>query len=206
MTLFRYVAYMAPLAIGFGVAAALAFTWEKTLRRRILASLAVAGAVLVFLAAAAITESFPAWVAVSAVVLGLAVLVVGLFCLAAAFRLPPEACQIVASLAVVGLMGTVFCFGPVLHHAEEVGMPGDEIYRRITLALDVNPIMVMGYSVFDDPLLHKPAFYGLGLADYQHGTPRWRVTAAGYALAGFVLFAFSLALAALRLRLSDMIK
>jgi hypothetical protein len=200
MSLFRYAAYLAPLAVGFGVAAALAATWDRPVKRRLDVALSVTGGVLVLLALAAVTESAAALGKVAALVAALALLVAGIFALAAAFRLPPAVCQIVASLAVVGLMSTVFLMGPVIDHAERVGMPGDEIYRRITLALDLNPVMVMGYSAFGTDWLHG-RLYGLGLADFQHGTPAWDATSVGYAVAGFACFAASLGLTALRLRL-----
>ena len=200
MTLFRYLAYVAPLAVGFGVPAVLALTSAAPVRRRMVAALAVLGGVLVVLGAAALTESARAFGQVALLLAGLAVLVAGFFQLCAAFRLPPEMCQIVASLLVVALMSTVFCFPPVLEHALEVGMSGDDISRRITLALDVNPFMVMGYSIFGHELLHSPTFYRLDLADYQFAPPRWQGTALGYALAGFSLFAAALGLTALRLR------
>ncbi len=200
MTIFALLAHLSPLAVGFGVPAALALTWRRPLRRRLVAALGVLGGVLAVLAAAAVTESLRALIAVGLLLAGLGVLVAGLFAFAASFRLPPEICQIAAGLVVVALLGLIFCFGPVLRHAEEVGMSGDEIDRRITLALAVNPFMVLGYSVFNEDPLVSPRLYPLGLRDYRYRPPRWSRTAAGYALAGFVLFAASLGLTALRLR------
>jgi hypothetical protein len=201
MTFFRFAAYLAPLAVGFGVAAALALSAGKPWRRRIAAPLGVTGGVLLLLAPMAFTESLSSFGRLAALLGGLAALVAGTHLFFEALRLPAPACQAAACLVVVALMTTVFWFGPILEHAEETGAPAGQIHRRITLALDANPMMVTGYSVFgEDPLHDHPVFYRLGLADYQHGKPSWDRTAPAYAVAGFALFAASLALVALRLR------
>jgi hypothetical protein len=201
MSLFAFLAYLSPLLAGFGVAAALALAWPGGVRRRLAAALGVAGGVVVLLALAAIGDSFKAFGPVALLAGGVSGLVAGVFCFCAAFRLPPEVCQIAASLVVVALVGSVFLMGPVLENAEEVGMPGEEISRRITLAVGVNPMMVMGYSVFADrDLVREPGLYDLGLADYPFVTPEWGRTALGYVVTGFMLFAAAMGLTALRLR------
>ncbi len=198
MTLFRYLAYLAPPAAGLGVAAALALTRGRPVRRRLVAALSALGAILAVLGLGAFTESFRAFNAVALLATGFAVFSAVFFLFWEAFRLPPEACQVLAGLAIAGLLGTVFLFGPVLRHAEETRMPMDEISRRITRSLEVNPFMVTGYSVFGRDLLRSRTFYPLGLESYPFGTPRWGASAAGFALAGFVFFVGAILLAALR--------
>jgi len=198
MNVFRTLAYLAPLAVGFGVAAALALTRGRPVRRRLVAALCVLGVVVAALGLAAFAESAGAFMAVSMLMAGFALLTAGFFLFCEACGLPAGACQVAAGLVVAGLLGTAFLFGPVLRQAEESGMPMEDISRRITRTLEVNPFMVTGCSVFGRDPTHWRTFYPLGLADYPSAPPRWRASAAGYALAGFAFFAGAVLLAALR--------
>lgn len=203
MTFFHFAAYLAPLAVGFGVATALALSAGKPLRRRIAAPLGVTGTLLLLLAPLAFTESFSAFGRLAALLGGLAALGAGTYLFFEALRLPAPVCQVAVCILVIVLMSTVFWFAPILEYEEETGATAERIYRRVTLALDANPMMVTSYSVFgEDPLHTYPVFYRLGLADHQHGRPSWDRTAPGYAVAGFALFTASLALVALRLKLA----
>ncbi len=193
MTAFRFMAYMAPPAAAVGVAAALAVTRGRSVRRRIAAACSAHGAVLLALCPAAAGESPAALHAVVLVTSGFALLSAGFFLFVESLRLPPEACQVAVGLLTAGLLGSVFLVAPALRHAEESGAAAELISRRIAGALDVNPLMVIGYSVFGCDLARSRAFYPLGLADYQFSPPRWQSSAAGYALAGFVFFAGALA-------------
>ncbi len=203
MTAFRYMAYAAPLAVGFGVAGALALAGGKSRACRFAAALGVLLGVLAVLAAASFTEeeSFRVFLPVAVLLAALAAFVAGVFVFFASLGCAPAVCQVAAGLAVAALMSTVFCFGPVLERAQETGMPGDELSRHLTFALDVNPFMAMGYSVFHHELLLSPSLYRLGLADYPHAAPVWQRTAAGYAAAGTILLAAALGVFALRRRL-----
>ena len=58
----------------------------------------------------------------------------------------------------------------------------------------MNPLFVIAYSIFDADLLHKNFFYKMGMADFQHGTPAWGVSTAGFAVAGLVLASVAVAL------------
>jgi hypothetical protein len=200
MTFFRILAYLAPAAAGLGVAAALALTRGRPPRRRLVAALASLGAVLVVLGLAAFTESLRAFHAVALLTAGFSILVAGFFLFTEALRLPAEAGQVLSGLLIAALFGTAFLFAPALRRAEETGASMETISRRVTRTLEVNPFMVVGYSVFGRDLLRSRTFYPLGLESYPFGTPRWGASAAGYALAGFVLFAGAVCLSALRLR------
>ncbi len=200
MTLFHALAYLAPPAAGLGVAAALALTRGRPVRRRLVAALSVLGAVVVALGPGAFTGSFGAFLAVALVAAGFAALAAGFFLFCEALRLTPEACQVATGLVVAGLLGTVFLYEPLLRHREQTGASMEKISREITRTLDLNPFMATGYSVFRRDLLRSRTFYPLGLEAYPFGTPSWKASAAGYALAGFAFFCGAVGLAALRRR------
>lgn len=200
MTFFRFVAYLAPLAVGFGVPFALAVTRGKPPVKRALPAVGVLAAVLLLLGLGAFGESLAAFVAVSLLLAAFGALVAGFTLLAEACALGPEASQVAAGLLAAFLMSTVFWFGPVLQHAEEVGMPMDAISRRVMLALDVNPAMATGYSIFGSDWARSPGLYRVGLHEYPFAAPRWGSTAAGYALAGAFFFALAAGVRELRRR------
>jgi len=202
MAFFRTLAYVSPLLVGFGMAAALAWTAERPLRRRAEWAGAVAAGAPVLLFLVSIFGNIGLFLPTALVLIAFAVLVWGLYLFMEALRLPPGICQVAASLAVAFLVGTVFLLGPVVQHAEEAGLSGEAIYRRITLALAVNPYATLAYSVFGEDLLRQPAFYDhiTRAADFQHGQPRWGVTACGYALAGSALAAAAFGLGHARRR------
>ena len=196
MTFFRCIAYLSPLLVGFGLAGALALTWERPVARRLVAAGGVLGGMAVVLVLPGLAN-FSALGPVLALVATFALLVTGVFCLCASFRLPPQVCQIVASLVVVLLVGSVFIAGPAVAQGVERGMGTEEVARRINLSLDVNPFMTMGYSVFDEQLLHTTSLYSLGLADYLFALPEWGATSLGYLLTGVVLIALAFGLSKL---------
>jgi hypothetical protein len=202
MNLFRLFAYLAPAAAGLGVAAALALTRGRPPRRRLVAALATLGAVLVPLGLAAFAESLSAFHAVALLTTGFAILVAGFFLFTEALRLPAEAGQVLSGLLVAALFSSPFLYAPALQRAEERGESMESISRGVTRTLEVNPFMVAGYSVFGRDLLRSRTFYTLGLESYPFGTPRWGASAAGFAVAGFALFAGAVCLWALRLSLA----
>jgi hypothetical protein len=199
MALFRTLAYLSPLAAGLGVAAALAVSAGRPPARRARAAALVLGAVLGVLALAGVLAQ--AWLAVlqvSALLLAFSVLVAGVFLLGESCRLPPEASQLAASLAALALLATPFLLGPVVGDAEARGLGAEAIARRIDLLLDASPLMVMGYSIFGEELLHTPFFYATRTADFQHDTPRWTSTGAAFGAAGLLLAGLGPALRLLR--------
>lgn len=198
---FRTLAYLAPLVLGLGVGAALALTSGRTPLRRAAWAAGTAGGGLVLLAAAALAGGGPGTIVpLGALVGAFLAFAAALYLLAEQLALPPEGAQLVSGAAVIFLMSTVFFLGPVVRHAEEAGLPGDEIARRIEWALEVNPFAVMGYSIFGAALLHEPALYRTGAADFPHAWPRWGATAAGYALAALALGGAAAGARALRRR------
>ncbi|HXG63094.1 MAG TPA: hypothetical protein VNO22_17110 [Planctomycetota bacterium] len=198
---FRTMAYLAPLLLGLGVAAALALTSGRPPLRRAAWAAGTAGAGLLVLAAAALAGGVPGTLGPLAALLGtFLAFAAGLYLLGEELALPPEACQLVSSLAVVFLTSTVFLLGPVVRHAEEAGLSGEAIARRIEWALEVNPFAVTGYSIFGTALLHEPALYGTGAADFQHAWPRWGRTALGYGAAALVLAGAAFGARAIRRR------
>lgn len=185
---FRTLAYLAPLVLGLGVGAALALTAGRPLGRRAAWAAGTAGAGVALVAAAALAAGAAgAAVPLAALLAAFCAFAAALYLLAEELALPSEACQLVSGLAVVFLMSTVFLLGPVVRHAEEAGLSGEAIARRIEWALGVNPFAAAGYSIFGAALLHEPALYRTGAADFQHAWPRWGATAAGYALAALAL-------------------
>jgi hypothetical protein len=197
---FRLLAYLSPLAVGFGMAAALALTADRPARRRAAAAGAVLAGAMILLALAAFTESFGAFVKVSILVASFSALVAALYLLGEAFGLPREISQIVAGLVVVALMSTVFWAGPMIREAAD--QTQGATYRRITAAIAVNPHLVMGYSVFGFNPLHSEPLRPLGLHDYQFGYPSWAATSAGYALAALIGFGVAAGVRILRRRMS----
>ena len=200
--MFRVLAYLSPMAVGFGVAAALALTEGASPKRRALAAGGVLGAAVAILAVAALSESFRAFAKVSVILASFSALVAGLYLLGEACRLPREITQVGACLVVVALVSSVFWMGPFIREAADVDPGGQATYRRISFALAVNPYIVMGYSVFGFEPLHSDALLPLGLHDYQFGRPGWGSTSSGYALFGLLCFGASRGLTALRRRRS----
>jgi len=198
MSLFRTLAYLSPLIVGFGVATALALTADRPPKRRVLAAGAVVGAVAVLLLFASFADSPKQWLPVTLLVLSFAMLVAGIYLVGESLRAPREVSQIVAGLVVCLLMSTVFVFGPIIRDSADAGASGTTISRRIDLMMDVSPLMVMGESIFAEDLLHRPYIYRLDLAGYQHGDPSWPATSAGYALIGAALAGAAVALRRLR--------
>lgn len=187
MNAFRFISYVAPLLSGFGVAAALALTRGRPAGRRAAWAGSVHGAVLFTLLLFSFAESAGLFPPVAVLLTAFAALVASVFLLAEFLGARREACQLLASLVVVVLMGSVFMIEPVLENATRAGMSGPAIGSRITLILSVNPFMTMGLSIFGHDLLHVPAFYRLDLAAYQHEPPRWGASSLGYAIAAAVL-------------------
>jgi len=187
MSVFRTLAYLSPLIVGFGVPAALALTAARPPRVRAIAAGGVLGGTSLLLLLASFAESVRLWFPVALLLVSFAVLVAGIFLLCESARAPREVSQIVAGLVVCFLMATVFVFGPIIRDSADAGASGTTISNRITLAMDVNPFFVMGYSIFQSDLLYLPVFYKTDLAGFQHGRPSWGATSAGYALAGVVL-------------------
>ena len=194
MSVFRTLAYLSPLIVGFGVAAALASTAAQPPKRRAIAAGAVPGVVLVLLLLTSFADSASLWFPVALLLLSFGMLTAGIYLLCESARASREASQIVAGLVVCFLMATIFIFGPVIRDSADAGATGATIASRITLAMDVNPFFVMGYSIFDSDLLYLPVFYRTDLAGFQHGRPSWPATSAGYATAGVALAALSFAL------------
>ncbi len=186
MTLFRTLAYLAPLALGFGVAAALALTAGAPVRKRMTAAGSTAGAILALLLFASLGDSVRMWFSLAILLLSFGLLVAGVYLLAESARAPRELAQVVACLTVCLLMSTVFVFGPLIRAAADAGH-GESTYRWITWSMDVNPFFVMGYSIFNADLLLLPAFYRMDLAGFQHGQPSWGASSAGFAVAGLAL-------------------
>ena len=199
MPLFQVLAYLSPLIVGFGVPAALSLTSAAPPKRRLVAAGGVVLGVLLLLLVASFTESPRHWLPLSVLLVSLGLLVAGLYLLAESARIPREVCQILAGLAVCALMSTLFWAAPLVRDAADRGASGEALYRRITLSLDVNPFFVIGYSIFDVDLIHSSAFfYRLGMADFQHGTPTWGASSAGFAVAGLLCAALAAGLRRLR--------
>ncbi len=194
MSLFRTLAYLSPLAVGFGIATALALTSGKPPKRRAITAGAVLGGVLLLLLFASFADSPGQWLRLAPLLLSFALLVAGLYLLCEALKAPREVSQIVTGLAVCLLVSTVFWMGPIIRASADAGASGDAVFSRITLAMGVNPYFTMAYSIFDDDLLHLPHFYRTDLAGFQYDLPRWPATSAGYALTGLVLGALAVTL------------
>jgi hypothetical protein len=191
MSLFRTLAYLSPLAVGFGVAAALALTSERPPKRRASAAGGVTGGVLVLLLFASFADAPRQWPPLAFLVLSFAILVAGIYLLSESLRAPRELSQIVAGLSVCFLVSTLFWMGPIIRASADAGATGDAIFGRITLAMGINPYFTMALSIFDDDLLHLPYFYRTDLAGFQYALPKWPATSAGYALTGAVLGALA---------------
>jgi hypothetical protein len=187
MVVFRTLAYLSPLIVGFGVPAALALTAGKPPKRRAIAAGAVLGVVVVLLLLASFAESAALWFPLALLLVSFALLVAGIYLLCESARAPREVSQIVACLVVCLLMATITIFGPIIRDSADAGASGRAIYDRITFAMDVNPFFVMAYSIFDTDLLLLPYFYRTDLAGFQRGRPSWGATSAGYSIAGAVL-------------------
>jgi hypothetical protein len=202
VTVFRSLAYVSPLLVGFGVAAALAWTHDREPRRRLIWTGAVVGGALALLFLVSLFGGLGAFLPTALVLVAFAVLIAGTYLVPESLRLPPGVCQVAASLAAVFLVSTVFLLGPVVEHAEEAGLSGPAIYRRITLALSVNPFATLAYSVFGDEVLRGATLYHhvTRAADFQHGQPSWGWTALGYGLAGLLFGALAFGLREARRR------
>lgn len=187
MSLFRVLAYLSPLAVGFGVSAALALTAGKPSVRRGTAAGGVLGGILVLLLFCSFADSPLQWFPVALLLTSFAILIAGVYLLCESLRAPRELSQVVAGLVVCFLMSTLFWMGPVIRASADSGATGEAIDNRITWAMGVNPYFTMAYSIFHDDLLHLPFFYRTDLAGFQHDVPRWPRTSAGFLLTGLVL-------------------
>ena len=201
MNVFRILAYLAPLAVGFGIPAAMSLTRGKTTWRRLFWAASVFGAILLILAPVALSSGeFVEWLELAVLLASFAVLIAGLCLLTESIGLPGEAGQIAAGLLSVTLMASVFWFSPILERQVEEGTTAAAVHDRISLALAVNPFMTTGYSIFKEDVLVERAFYGLGIRDYQFSDPRWGMTALGYALVGGILAGLAWAVWSVRRR------
>lgn len=191
MSLFQTLAYLSPLMLAFGVAAALALTAGRPAKKRALAAGGVLGGLLALLLLASFTDSPRLWLPVAVLLTSLGLLTAGLYLLCESARAPRELSQIVSGLVLCLLMSTLFWTGPLIRAAADHNADGDAISRRITLSMDVNPFFVMAYSIFNIDLLHQPFFYKMGMADYASTPPRWGASSAGFAAGGLVLVALA---------------
>ena len=194
MSVFRTLAYLSPFLLGFGIAAALALTEQRPPKRRAAAPGAVVGAVLVLLLLTSFGETPALWPPLALLLVSFAALVAGLYLFCESARAPREVSQIIVGVVVCLLMSTIFVFGPVIRATADAGATGAAIAGRISLAMDVNPFFVMGYSIFRSDLLYLPVFYRTDLAGFQHELPSWPATSAGYAIAGAALGGLAVAL------------
>jgi hypothetical protein len=191
MSTFQTLAYLSPLILGFGIAAALALTADRPPKRRLLAAGGVLIGLLAVLLLSSLASTPKAWLPVSIVLTSLGLLTSGVYLLCESARAPRELSQIAAGLVVCFLMATLFWAGPLIRAAADHRADGASISRRISLSMDVNPFFVMAYSIFDVDLLHLPLFYNMGMADYVSSPPPWGVSSAGFAVAGAVLLALA---------------
>lgn len=191
MSAFQTLAYLSPLLLSFGLAAALALTADAPPKRRLLAAGATAGGPLAVLLLLSFGDSPARWVPVAVLLLSLGLLTAGVLLLCEALRAPRPVPQIAAGLVTCFLMSTLYWAGPLIRAAADHNADGAAISRRITLSMAANPFFVMAYSIFDTDLLHLPLFYHMGMADYASEPPRWGVSSAGFAAAGLVLLALA---------------
>lgn len=182
LSVFRFLAYLAPLLAGLAAAWALASTEGRPPLRR----LAILGIVLVL--------CLPFGRA-GLVALSLALLVAAAYLAARALRVPAGPAQVVASLLPVALYATVFLCAPVY---DSTPRSDAEMERRLTLVLELSPISSLAVSVFDDNFYHRPTFYALDFAAYKHAPPSWTGTVAMYLAAAAALGAVAGAGFALR--------
>jgi len=188
MSVFQALALLSPLAVGFGVPAALAATSGSPPKKRAAAAGGAVLAVLLLLLAASLAGTPKAWPPLALLLVSFGLFSAGAYLAAESARVPRDLAQVLAGLAVSALMSTLFWAAPIIRDAADRGASGEAIDRRITLSLDANPFFVIGYSIFDVDMIHEsPFFYRLGMADFQHGTPSWAASAAGFALAGVAL-------------------
>src|SRR5579862_2254837 len=149
MPVFQVLALLSPLAVGFGVPAALAATAGGPPKRRAAAAAGTVVAVLALLLAASFTGSPKAWLPLALVLGSFGLFSAGVFLLAEGARAPRDLAQVLAGLAVSVLMSTLFWAAPLIRDAADRGSSGEAIDRRISLSLDANPFFVIGYSIFD---------------------------------------------------------
>jgi hypothetical protein len=187
MTLFRTLAYLSPFILGFGIAAALAWTAGRPPKRRAIAAGSVVGVVLALLLFASIADAPKQWAPVAIVLITFSGLIAAVYLFCESIRAPREVSQIVAGLVVCLLLSTAFVFGPLIRASADTGASGAAISSRMSMMMDVNPFFVMGESIFAEDLLHTPYLYRLDLAGFQHVLPSWPATSAGYAIVGAAL-------------------
>lgn len=202
MTAFEFAAFLAPLAAGIAVPGALAWTAGQRPLRRAIAAGAALGALLVLLAACSIGHPIRQLGAVLAITASVAMLSTAVALLAEAAGARPAVAQLCGGLAVCALYASVVLFGPMLDHAATAGLDGPAVGRRVTLLLELNPLSTAAIDVFRDDLYHRPVFYALDFASYQHEPPRWTSAVGRYALLAAVAGALAAGVFALRRRLA----
>lgn len=202
MTAFEYASLLAPLLAGVAVPGALAWGAGRPPLRRAAAAGAALGVLLLLLALLAIGHPLRQLGAVLAITTAVAALSAVVHELAEAAGARPALAQLCAGLAVCALYASVVLFGPMLDHATTARLDGPDIGRRVTLLLELSPLSATAIDVFGDDLYHRPVFYALDFASYQHERPRWTSAVGRYALFAVILGALAAALRALRRRLA----
>jgi hypothetical protein len=189
--MFRVLAYMAPLGVGLGLAAAVSLSEGKSPRSRLLSILGVWGGALLILLVSSLSESLVAWLKIAVILTSFGAFVVGLSLLGESLRVPREVTQVVSGVLVIALVGSVFWMGPLIREAADTDPGGKATYRRITIAVAASPYLVMGYSVFAHDPLHSTDLYSLGLHDYPYEKPGWGGPSGVYAGVGVGLYLLS---------------
>ena len=202
MTVFAFVAFLAPLLAGLAVPAVLAWTAGRPPLRRAVSAGAALGGLLLLLSLCAIGHPPRQWGAVLAITAATALLAAAVALLVEAAGTRPAIAQLCGGLAVCALYASVVLFGPMLDHAATAGLDGPSVGRRITLLLELNPLAATAIDVFRDDLYHRPVFYALDFASFQHEPPRWTSASGRYLALAAVFGAMAAGLHALRRRLS----
>jgi len=199
---FELAAFMAPLVAGIAVPGALAWTAGRPPSRRAIVAGAATGALLAIVALASIGHPVRQLGPVLAITLSVAMLSAAVALLAEAAGGRPAVAQLCGGLAVCALYASVVLFGPMLDHAATAELDGPAVGRRVTLLLELNPLSTAAIDVFRDDLYHRPVFYALDFASYQHEPPRWTSAVGRYALLTAVVGALAAGVFVLRRRLA----
>jgi len=193
---------MAPLAAGLAVPAALAWTAGRPPFRRAAAAGTALGALLLLLTLFAFGHPLRQWAAVLALTGAVGLFATAVALLAEAVGARPALAQLCGGLAVGGLYASVVLFGPMLDHAAAAGLDGPAVGGRVTLLLELNPLSTTAIDVFRDDLYHRPVFYAMDFASYQHEAPRWTSAVGRYLALAVLAGALAAAVRVLRRRLA----
>ena len=192
MSIFRLVALISPIVVGFIIPFLIAITVNRVNRHRT----AIIRCVLFLLILFAILyvlsivcgEYAVTFAKLAVFLSAFAVLIFSLFYLLSALRLPSLISQVVIYLVVILMVGTIFWFNPIIENAESSGLSSEDITDRANLALALNPYVVVGSILNMDVMRFNILYSSSLIAKYNFRYTSWTTVAIWYMVFSATVF------------------